>query len=69
LDFGLTLGTAIAWRTGEPSSEFRHAPEGIYFVRPRGTAGRTPAVFDAALQLAYAPPGWGTRTNQAQDLP
>jgi len=60
-DFGLTLGTAVAWRSGEPGSEIGLAPDGVFFVRRRGTAGRTPAVLDAALQFAYAPPGWGAR--------
>ncbi len=57
-DFGLTVGTALAWMSGHPLSEYGQNPPVFYFVRQRGTAGQTPAVFDAAVQLAYAPRAW-----------
>jgi hypothetical protein len=61
-DFGLTLGSAVAWRSGEPNSEYGFVPpDSLFFVRRRGTAGRTPAVFDADLRIAYAPLGWRAR--------
>jgi hypothetical protein len=58
-DFGLTMGTAIAWTSGIPRNEFGGTPFGNpVFLRPRGLAGRTPAVFDASLRLTYALQSW-----------
>jgi hypothetical protein len=63
-DFGLTVGMAIAWMSGEPRNEFGQVftPSfGAYnvFLQPRGSAGRTDAVFDASLRLTYALRPWG----------
>jgi hypothetical protein len=57
-DFGLTLGTALAWMSGEPRNEYGLSADGPYFLRQRGTAGRAPGLVDAALQLAYTLPRW-----------
>jgi Carboxypeptidase regulatory-like domain/TonB dependent receptor len=70
-DSGLTVGTALAWMSGEPRNEYGLSPEGFYFLRQRGTAGRAPGLFDAALQLAYALPRWtgsGIRPTLYLDL-
>jgi hypothetical protein len=61
LDFGLTVGTALAVESGEPSNEYGLSPEGFYFIQPRGGAGRTPTVFDAGVQFAFSPPSWAER--------
>ena len=60
-DFGMTVGTAIAWESGEPSNEYGLSSQGFFFIQPRGGAGRTPAVFDAKSQLAFSPPSWAQR--------
>jgi hypothetical protein len=62
-DWGITLGTAVSWSSGMPRNElgatsvgnpFYHA-----FLRPRGSVGRTPSVFDLNFRLAYSLPAWG----------
>ena len=56
---GLTVGTSAILASGEPLSEYGTASVGYpywTFVVPRGTAGRTPAVFNADLRLAYELP-------------
>jgi TonB-dependent receptor-like protein len=59
-DFGLTVGTAIAWTSGEPRNEFGVTPSGgLVFLRPQGSVGRTDAVFDAGLRLTYVLRQWG----------
>jgi len=53
-DWGLTLGTSFSWQSGTPLNEFGGL---VYasptFLRQRGTAGRTPSVWDLNLRLAY----------------
>jgi Carboxypeptidase regulatory-like domain/TonB dependent receptor/TonB-dependent Receptor Plug Domain len=59
-DFGLTVGTAIAWMSGEPRNELAQTPSGgLVLLRPLGSAGRTDAVFEADLRLTYALRPWG----------
>lgn len=54
-DFGLTAGTFFALQSGTPLSEFGASP--IFFrwvfLVPRGTAGRTPTIWDLNLRLTY----------------
>jgi hypothetical protein len=55
--FGLTAGTSLVWQSGTPLNEFGGHPGGPpsrTFLRPRGTAGRTPPIADVDLRLAYA---------------
>jgi hypothetical protein len=61
-DFGLTVGTAIAWMSGMPRNEFAVITDGdgnLAFLRPRGSAGRTESVLDASIRLTYALRPWG----------
>jgi hypothetical protein len=58
----LTVGTALAWMSGQPRNEYGLSLDGLFFIRTRGSAGRTPGLFDAALQFAYAPPLWASST-------
>jgi carboxypeptidase family protein/TonB-dependent receptor-like protein len=61
-DFGLNVGTAIAWISGTPRSELGMAPLcGCVFLEPRGSAGRTGALLDAGLRFIYALQPWGGR--------
>jgi hypothetical protein len=56
---GLTLGAMGSVQSGMPVSEFGGTTAGpIYggFIGPRGSHGRTPAVWDLNLRLAYEPP-------------
>jgi len=55
-DFGLTAGTWIIWQSGTPLNEFGGSTSGppwYVFLRQRGTAGRTPPIFDLNLRLTY----------------
>lgn len=55
-DFGLTAGTWVIWQSGTPLNEFGGStmgPPWFIFLRQRGTAGRTPAIFDLNLRLTY----------------
>lgn len=56
--FGLTIGTAALVASGAPLSEYGTGPFPPYwtFIRPRGTAGRTPVTWNLDLRLAYAVP-------------
>lgn len=52
---GLTLGSTFFWESGTPLSELG-AIEGLFynrFLTPRGSAGRTPSVWDWNLHFAY----------------
>jgi hypothetical protein len=54
--FGLTAGTAFFWGSGTPLSEFGGTTWGspFYgFITQRGTAGRTPSIFDWSVRLSY----------------
>ncbi len=54
LGFGLTIGTSFLWETGTPLTEFGQDYFGQdYFVSPRGTAGRTPALWDLNFRFTY----------------
>lgn len=54
--FNLNVGASILWRSGTPLNEFGGSTVGppyYIFLRPRGTAGRTPSVFDTSLRVDY----------------
>ncbi|HEX3232656.1 MAG TPA: TonB-dependent receptor [Gemmatimonadales bacterium] len=72
-DAGLSLGIVTSWESGLPRNEFGAATVGFpynVFLRPRGSAGRTPSVFDLNLRLAYTLPVWsgGARPKVCLDL-
>jgi hypothetical protein len=55
-DFGLTAGTFLLWQSGTPLSELGGSsigPPWFAFLRQRGTAGRTPSIFDVNLRFSY----------------
>ncbi len=55
-DFGLKCGIFVVWQSGTPLSEFGGSRAGGFnynFLRQRGTAGRTPSIFDANMRLTY----------------
>ena len=55
-DFGLTAGGFFTWQSGTPLSEYGGTwlgPNAFSHLVPRGTAGRTPSIWDASLRLAY----------------
>ena len=55
--FGLTPGVFFSWMSGTPINEFGGQPiGGPSFLSPRGTVGRTLALWDLNLRLAYDPP-------------
>jgi hypothetical protein len=61
-DFGLTAGVVFSWQSGTPLSEYGGASGGPpywRFLRPRGTAGRTPAIWDLNLRYSYRLPAGG----------
>jgi hypothetical protein len=51
--FGLTTGTFITVQSGSPMNAFGPSPYGWpVFVEPRGSAGRTPWLWDASFRFA-----------------
>jgi Carboxypeptidase regulatory-like domain len=58
-DFGLTTGASFLWERGTPLSEYGGiftGPPYWSFLRPRGTAGRTPTIWDLNLRFTYLVP-------------
>jgi hypothetical protein len=54
--FGLVTGAVLTYETGSPINDFAAGPQGPLgpsFLVPRGSAGRTPALWDLGLRLAY----------------
>lgn len=62
-DFGLTAGTFFTVQAGTPLNEFGASWASLrpVFLVPRGSAGRTPAIWDLNLRLTYELPRVGTR--------
>jgi len=55
-DAGLSAGTAVLWQSGTPLNELGGSPVWPWsytFLRKRGTAGRTPSLWDLNVRLAY----------------
>jgi hypothetical protein len=55
-DFGLTTGAFFTVQSGTPLSEYGGTfigPNAYSHLVPRGTAGRTPTIWDANLRFAY----------------
>jgi hypothetical protein len=55
---GVNTGITFSWESGSPLNEFAPSPTaGLAiqraFVVPRGSAGRTPSLWDASVRLAY----------------
>jgi hypothetical protein len=56
VDSGLAFGAIGSWVSGTPLSEFRYySPDypAVVFVTPRGTAGRTPDLWDLNFRILY----------------
>ena len=73
IPIGLTVGTSALVASGTPLSEYGTGTEGYTwtFVRPRGTAGRTPTTWDVDLRVAYDVPvgrGAGVRSRVQLDV-
>jgi hypothetical protein len=54
-DFGVTSGAFLTWASGTPLNRFGATPL-IFrplFLVPRGSAGRTPSIWDANARLTY----------------
>jgi hypothetical protein len=68
----LAVGTLVTWVSGSPLSELGallNAAAQHVFLRPRGTVGRTPTLFDLNLRLKYEPADfWDKRPNIVLDL-
>lgn len=61
MEFGLSVGASFIWQSGTPLSDV--ASFG-WFVQPRGTAGRTPSLWDLSARITYTLPlsdSWQTR--------
>jgi hypothetical protein len=59
LPFGLTTGTSFTAHSGVPLSEFGRVPSGFntpLFLEPRGSEGRSPAVWNLDIRLSYELP-------------
>jgi hypothetical protein len=59
-DFGLSIGATFSWISGTPLNEYGVGTENHsrIFLKPRGTAGRTPSIWDINLRLAYDLPSF-----------
>lgn len=58
-DAGLQVGGFFTWQSGTPLNELGAHPTNPFqqvFLRPRGTGGRTPSIWDLSLHLAYGLP-------------
>ena len=70
LNFGLTAGVYGIWESGTPLSELGFG-EGFRYLKPRGTAGRAPSLWDLNMRLNYQLP-WvavrGAATRVILDL-
>lgn len=70
--FGLMAGMFFTWQSGTPLNEFGAA--GLFgvnspaFIVPRGTAGRTPSIWDLNLRFGYETPWLGPRGRLVLDL-
>jgi hypothetical protein len=55
LGTSLTIGTSILWGSGTPLSEWGGGltPGSLWLIRPRGTLGRTPSIFDVNFRLTF----------------
>lgn len=65
--FGLVAGGTLVYQTGSPINDFAADVNGPYvprFLAPRGSVGRTPALWNLDLRLAYTIPA--VRTTRAQ---
>jgi hypothetical protein len=51
--FGLTSGISFIAQSGTPLSEYAGTEFGARFLSPRGSAGRTPAIWDLNARLMY----------------
>lgn len=57
-DFGLTAGSSLVWESGTPLSEYGGLffPPYWSFLQPRGSVGRTPAIWDLNFRFTYLVP-------------
>ncbi len=53
--FGLDAGSTFLWQSGTPLSNRGATSNGYlqYFLQQRGTAGRTPSIWDWSIRLSY----------------
>jgi hypothetical protein len=72
LPYGLGAGATFLWASGTPLDELGASPYGYpYFVylEPRGSAGRTPSLYDLNVRLTWtAPPRAGASLRLLADL-
>lgn len=56
-DFGLTMGTSFTLQSGTPLNEYGPVPpddpSNVIFHAERGSAGRTPTIWDWNIRLSY----------------
>ena len=53
---GLNIGSSFVWQSGTPLNEFGSStltPLYLIFLKKRGTAGNTPAIFDLSIRMTY----------------
>lgn len=62
--FGLVAGISFIAQSGTPLSEYTWTGSGIKFISPRGSVGKTPAIWDLNARLMYELPilsSWQTK--------
>jgi hypothetical protein len=51
--FGTTVGVFFTVQSGTPLSDYAIPDRGIRFLTPRGSAGRTPAIWDLNIRVTH----------------
>jgi hypothetical protein len=52
----LAAGLSFVAQSGTPLSEYLYTDQGVMFLSPRGSAGRTPSVWDLSARVTYELP-------------
>ncbi len=52
----LSAGISFIAESGTPLSEYMYTDQGVMFLSPRGSAGRTPAIWDLSARFTYELP-------------
>ena len=62
--FGLITGISFIAQSGNPLSELAYTNHGVKFLSPRGSIGRTPAIWDLNARIMYYLPIFSNRQTK-----
>ena len=66
LKFGLTVGVYGIWQSGTPLSELGIGEHVLAYLKPRGSAGRLPSLYDLNMRFNYQLPWVAVRGGATQ---